>query len=391
MWYHNLFVMKHFDVIITGAGLAGLATAAHLVEQNPGLRLLICDSSNIASGASGVPGAMVNPLTGRRANKVWQAEHAMELLEARLERLTALSDLPLSLNNGILRPAIDEQLAHNFRKALERNTWTPDWVEWVSAETVRKRIPYLKENSGALWIKKGKVLQSAEYLQAYTKYLKKAGVEFRFGGPYKMEQRKNWVLDYRHERIAANKVIVTAGYRSRENRYWVQLPMNSVKGQLAVYRCKERVDHLPAISAYGYIAPVTTHQLVVGSTYEHHFDDQHPDHRGAGQLDQRFEELLRPLYEKSERIGQWSGIRATTADRLPLAGMHPEFENLYVVAGLGSKGVILSEKTAMHMAAHVLEGTALPEEISLYRLAEMRKLRSEAAEKDRSEEDQSSS
>jgi glycine/D-amino acid oxidase-like deaminating enzyme len=41
-------------------------------------------------------------------------------------------------------------------------------------------------------------------------------------------------------------------------------------------------------------------------------------------------------------IGQEWGMRPTTADRRPVLGQHPEFNQLLVFNGLGTKGVSLA-------------------------------------------------
>ncbi len=372
--------MKTFDVIIAGGGLAGLATAAQLVEKNKNLKVLVYEARQIGDGASGVPAGMVNPATGQRAHMVWNAEACFRMLDKRLDQLSSGSSTILKLQNGVMRPAVDEYLAENFRASLENKRWPKGWIEWLEPDAVRNKVPNLKNSFGALFIKKGKTVRTPEYLEAYANYLKEAGVSFIFGGPYSIDNKNGWTLNNGTNSFSAPALVITTGYKARENKYWSELPLNAVKGQLALYHCPEKVSHIPAISAYGYITPVDDHRLAVGSTYEHHFFDENPDAQGAGLLDQKFNELLPGLYPKCNRIGQWSGIRATTPDRLPIAGEHYDMKGLYVYAGLGSKGLLYSEFVASLLAMHITEKKDLPFEISLYRFARMQELREHADE-----------
>ncbi len=376
--------MKTFDVIIVGGGLAGLATAAQLVEKNKNLRVLVYEARNIGDGASGVPAGMVNPATGQRARMVWNAEACFRMLDKRLDQLNSGSKTNLKLQNGVMRPAIDELLAENFRAALQSKRWPKGWVEWLEPKDVQKQVPFLKDCTGALYIRKGKTVRTPEYLEAYADYLKKAGVRFVFGGPYRIDNDKGWTLSNGTNTFSAPALVVSTGFKARENRYWSELPLNAVKGQLAIYHCAEVISSMPAISAYGYITPIDDHTLAVGSTYEHHFHDENPDAQGAGLLDQKLKELLPDLYEKCKRIGQWSGIRATTPDRLPVVGEHHDLKGLYVYAGLGSKGLLYSEHVASLLAMHITEQKDLPFEVSLYRFSRMQELRDQSDEQNNS-------
>lgn len=360
--------MKKFDVMIIGGGLAGLSAAAHLIEKDSKLNILIYDATKIGDAASGVPGGLVNPVTGQKARVVWQAETSIKQIEKRVDLLSDFADLHLSLKNGVLRPAIDETLAANLKRAHSEKSW-PGGKQWLSSSEVAQRIPYLTSTTGGLFLNKGMVVRTPEYMDCYTRYLKDKEIKFAFGGPYKLYHEDHWILDNRKAKFSSPQVVITSGYKTKENRYWCQIPMNSVKGQLAIYHCDTVVDRLPAISAYGYIAPVDRNQLVVGSTYEHHFHDEKPDGQSAGLLDRKLKELLPGLYGKCRRIGLWSGIRATTPDRMPIVGEHPNHKGMFVFTGLGSKGLLYSEQVAGYLANHLLSRDHLPDEISLMRFA----------------------
>ncbi|MDI6400916.1 FAD-dependent oxidoreductase [Balneolaceae bacterium ANBcel3] len=373
--------MSNYDVMIIGAGLAGLSTAAHLIEQKKGIQVLIYEARKISSGASGVPGGMVNPVTGQKANIVWNAEKGMSLLEKRLKTLEAHSSKNLFKETGIIRPAVDDQLAERLSYLFKKRNLPKEWMEWLNEINLAEKVPGLKHSAGGLFIYKGKVVQTPEYLKAYAEYLESNGVTFQFGGPSRLKYHDaQWSLQCGRKVIKANQIVVAAGSKSRENRFWIDLPIRSVKGQLALYESDTPLDNLPAVSAYGYIAPLGKHTLAVGSTYESIFDDENPDEHASKQLDDRLKDLLPSIYPSCRKVGLWSGIRATTPDRLPIAGKHPEYDTMYIYTGLGSKGLLLSEVVAEQLVQYLLYNERLPNEISLYRFAKYRRLRQIALE-----------
>ena len=86
-------------------------------------------------------------------------------------------------------------------------------------------------------------------------------------------------------------------------------------------------------------------------------------HRG------RIEAMLRtvePYLEEWSPSGevpllQWAGLRPMTADGLPLIGLSPALDNVFVATGHGMLGVTLAPATAALLAPFVLEGIAPPE------------------------------
>jgi glycine oxidase len=77
----------------------------------------------------------------------------------------------------------------------------------------------------------------------------------------------------------------------------------------------------------------------VGSTYR--FEDQTKEvtNEGKLELESKISELIRVPFQVVDH--QW-GFRPTTPDRRPILGAHPEYKNLIVFNGLGTKGVSLA-------------------------------------------------
>ena len=55
-------------------------------------------------------------------------------------------------------------------------------------------------------------------------------------------------------------------------------------------------------------------------------------------------------------VEQVAGIRPTTKDRRPLVGSHPEYKNVFVVNGLGTRGVMMSPFVAEQLFNHIEQG-----------------------------------
>ena len=72
-------------------------------------------------------------------------------------------------------------------------------------------------------------------------------------------------------------------------------------------------------------------------------------------------------YRDWEVLEHKAGIRPTVSDRRPLAGLHPNFNNVYIFNGLGTKGVLIAPWMSKKMCNYLLRGEELPEEANIKR------------------------
>lgn len=68
-----------------------------------------------------------------------------------------------------------------------------------------------------------------------------------------------------------------------------------------------------------------------------------------------------------ELISQEAGIRPTVSDRRPLVGAHPEYNNIYIINGLGSRGVMIAPYVAEQLYQFIEAKEPLEAAISIDR------------------------
>jgi tRNA 5-methylaminomethyl-2-thiouridine biosynthesis bifunctional protein len=94
------------------------------------------------------------------------------------------------------------------------------------------------------------------------------------------------------------------------------------------------------------------------------FDRQHPDpvHVEADQTlnGQRWLKLApesAPHLPPQSQWGSWAGVRATVRDRLPWVGplTHPAGPGLWMLTGLGARGLTLATLCGEHLAAQMTQ------------------------------------
>ncbi len=129
-------------------------------------------------------------------------------------------------------------------------------------------------------------------------------------------------------------------------------PLQAVRGQASFCPLADKVG---AAAWGGYLAP-TRDGILFGATHDR--DQTETEVRGEDQQ-RNLDALAKALPALAARLDQSrlqgrAGVRATTPDRLPLAGTVAGQEGLLVLGGLGGRGFTLAPLLAEHLAAEAL-------------------------------------
>ena len=161
------------------------------------------------------------------------------------------------------------------------------------------------------------------------------------------------------DRFSAGKIIFCEGHFNTENPWFKHIPVKPAKGQLLhVY-----IPGLPLTEVLNrgcYLLPLGNERFVLGSTFDNDAVDEKITVAAKEDLLARAQKFLRiPIRVES----QFVGIRPAVQDRRPVAGTHPQFRNVSILNGMGSKAVLLSPWLAERLAEHIERGEALPAEV----------------------------
>lgn len=352
---------------IIGAGIAGLSLAGALRDRDQAVAVI--EKNTIAAGASGTPGGLVNPATGRRATKAWRAEECYKAILNNLEEIQDHSKHQFFRKNGVLRPALTEKMARKMREQFNKTRWPEHWCQWQSVNEIKERHPGINCVEGGLWIPVGMTVDAGAYLQALANYLRSGEVHILTGTIPEIKHNSHWNIRTGSTNVKAAHLIFATGYETTSHSYWKDLPLHPVKGQVACFEADEELlSFSHSVSSLGYIARTDgSGRFIQGSTYEHDFDHTEPDEDGEEYLRNRLRRTLPELAENVRLISQWAGVRASTPDKKPVLGQHKNIPNLHVFTGLGSKGLLYGKYLADHYADHLLDGTPVYKTVSVER------------------------
>jgi len=361
--------VESFDAIILGAGLAGLSVADSMMEL--GYHCAIIDSSFPGSGASGAPMMLANPAAGRRARRVWRAEDCLESLLKFINKIEKRTGRRCHNFNGVVRPALTEDIAEDFKRSPEKYEWLPGWIEWIEPDRFSKQFPFFCSDFGGLFLSKGLTLKGNDYCESMIAYLESENCYTHFGSkPEIFNNGNQWIIQIEGDIQLITPIVIDAtGYQQTKNHDWSFIPLHPVKGQTATLHFEQEIGLKHSVSSLGYIAlmPDDPFQMTVGSTYEHTFRDLKPDNKGLSYLQGKLRKTLPGYWEKSIRIDQWASARVTVPDRMPVIGEHPDLKGFYMIGAMGSKGLLMSRYVADVLAQFICNGIPLEPTISIDR------------------------
>ncbi|CAN5249790.1 FAD-dependent oxidoreductase [soil metagenome] len=363
--------VRHTDITILGAGIAGLSLADALLTR--GKTAAVVDTGIPGGSSSGAPLVLINPATGRRAKMVKDAKACIEYAGDLLKRTATYSGKTFYSENGVLRPALTEQLADDFRRSPEKYSWPdPEWIRWVNEREFRTRYPFFGNHYGGLEIPHAFTVETDKFIQHLTSYLKSRGLKTFFETDYHIQQSVS--SPFKIELLSGQKftteiIIYSIGSAIRHTPEWEYLPASYIKGQLLDLNFAEQLPLQQSISSMGYFAfnPEKLHRLVAGSTYEHHYDDLKTDKEGKEYLYKKLENTLPGFKDKDHTVSMWAGERVSMNDHNPVAGRHPELENKYILGGFGSKGMIYSRYLAEQLTNNILDSKPIDPDFNVDR------------------------
>lgn len=162
------------DVLVIGAGVAGLSTALHLAER--GQRVVVFDRGELGSGATGRASGLLGQLRGSAAATRMLVE-SLEILRE-LERETSRS---VFTQSGSLRIAATPERAGEVERALRNARAAGLPAEAVDPSALRRLIPYAETGDviAACFCPTDGYVHPPEVAELYVEAGRRRGVEYR--------------------------------------------------------------------------------------------------------------------------------------------------------------------------------------------------------------------
>ncbi|MEN9326502.1 MAG: Glycine/D-amino acid oxidase (deaminating) family protein Fjo30, partial [Bacteroidota bacterium] len=112
------------------------------------------------------------------------------------------------------------------------------------------------------------------------------------------------------------------------------------------------------------ILPLENHLYKVGATYDWEDKTNQKTEKAKTELITHLKEVISCDFEVIEHL---AGVRPTVKDRRPLLGKHYFHNHLYILNGLGTRGVLFAPYLSDKLYQYIENGIPLDNEISIER------------------------
>jgi len=116
--------------------------------------------------------------------------------------------------------------------------------------------------------------------------------------------------------------------------------------------------------------PIGDNHYKVGATFNHVDKTSIPSIEGREELVAKLKKVLAVPYTI---VDQAAGIRPAVKDRRPMVGIHPQFNNLAILNGLGTRGVMIAPTVAKQLFNHLENNGLLDPETDIKRFEKKKK------------------
>ena len=342
--------MKKVDFIIVGQGIAGTVLAFEILKRNKTVHIIDKFQKN---SASRIALGVYNPLVLKWFTKTWNAE-------------IQLNSLQRFCNDFEEKFSVKINHKKNIHKFLDSNYSINNWFEKQASpnrkEFMESDLKYFEGvekpfgvvlNSG--WVNIKLMLDTFRSFLIEKKYLQ----ESRF--LYDKIKIKNDYIEY--EDVISKHLIFCEGSSVLRNPYFKNLGFKMTKGEIIHFKSKDlkinEITHSGTI-----IVPISNDIYYAGATFNWDTNNLLCSKDSEIEIIEKIKKIKNFNYKLIEHK---VSIRPSVIDRRAIIGRHSKHRNLYLLNGLGSRGMLLSPYLVSQLYSFIIDNEKINSEIDVNR------------------------
>ena len=348
---------SHFDYIIVGAGLAGIAFAETCLNNKKSIFVY----DNHSQNSSKIAGGLYNPVILKRFSGLENAQEQLNELDIFYKKLEDKLQSKFDHKIQILRKFFSIEEQNNWFTASDKESLAP----FLSLEIIDDQITGIDAPFGYGEVLQTGFVNTAYLLEKYQQYLTEENSLSK--DIFEYDQLKITKNVIRYKNLSANNIVFAEGFGIHANPYFNYLPLDGTKGELFIVKAP-LLDLKVIINTSVFIIPLGNDLFKIGATYNWQDKTNKPTPIGKEELLNKIKEILTCEFEIIEHF---AGIRPTVRDRKPLLGTHPQYPEFHIINGLGTRGVMIGPWAAKKLFNAIENHITIEKSININRFSNM--------------------
>lgn len=351
------FVIVQTDYLIIGQGISGSFLSWNLLKA--GQRVVVIDN-NKPNTASKVASGIINPVTGRRIVRTWMIEELLPFAQEAYHEFGSDLGVSVARTIDILTFHASEQMSTAW---YDRIADGEDFIR--KANNYNDYSAYFNAPYGIGVTSPGLIIDIQLLLARWREKL--AAANSIINEDFNIENCSITDQGVSYKGIYAKKVILCNGVEGFENQYFRKLPYALNKGEALLVS----IPDLPQSNIYKQgmsIVPVGGELFWVGSSFDWSFEHNQPTRVFRQKVEQVLDSWLKLPYTV---VDHKAAIRPSSIERRPFVGLHPAFQNLGILNGMGTKGCSLAPYFSSQLTQYILKNEKIDINVDVSRFARL--------------------
>lgn len=344
------------DVLIVGQGIAGTCLSYFL--EKLGKSYDIIDRKTPVSASRAAAGIM-NPVTGKFFSLSWEYPLLYPLAIKTYKGIAEQLGIESKFSTPIFRVLKNASQENEWLYRAGQEMYAPFMSDILS--TIEKENLNL-QGTAIGELKHGFQVPLPMIIEKWRKRLisQNSFIEEEFD--FKQLEISSESVQYKSNTY--QHIVFCEGAQMMKNPFFNYLPMQPAKGEAILIHAPElKMDSI--LKEEVFIAPwhIADHYWI-GATYAWNTLDNQPTDEKQIYLEAELNRMIKVPFTIINRL---AGIRPAVKDRKPLVGIHPNYPNLCLLNGLGTKGTSLGPFAADALCKLLYFNTELPLSIDIRR------------------------
>jgi glycine/D-amino acid oxidase-like deaminating enzyme len=342
------------DYLIIGQGICGTMLSWFLYKE--GKSFLVIDDGK-ENSSSKIAAGIINPVTGRRYAYTWIIDEVMPFAIDSYKEIGNCLNIELAFPKSIIDFFPSPQMRTAF---IERLTENDTYLH--SCPDQNHFNKYFNHDFGCGEIRPAYTVHLQVLLSSWRRKLTELNVmrEEKFNAS-RLSTSKESVS---YEDTLAQRIIFCDGTDGVSNPWFQLLPYAPNKGEALIVECEELTnEHIFKKGLM--LAPLPAENVFwLGSNYQWEFEDDLPSEQFYAHATSVLNNWLKKPYRV---VAHKAAVRPATLERRPFVGFHPQFHNIGILNGMGTKGTSLAPFFAHQLVQHLVYDLPITPEANVHR------------------------